>query len=564
METNDRKIPQTPGNRNDLPPEPLDLLLIAPDEEDTVAEALRIASAGKHFSADSPPEAAAAVETPASADGTEFSAKKRPIDVLVSGLSAVVPKTGDRPLEVLRKCVFLLALITLIGSMAYIYNEAVYIPTVYGKQADDLKDIFQEAQNQQNIDGVTNDPNNPGGTLSAGVQALWNLNHNTRGYLEYSANNNDFLKIKFPVMYSGDNEYYLSHSFYHESNKNGCLFFDYRNNLENAYASNKALIIYGHNMASGLMFTGLNEFVSKDFQTSDRNLANIRSAPTLTLHTLYGGQAMYKVFAVVVSDPAARGDDAFSYLHTSFNDNRDFLEYVDELRDRSLFDFNSVDVNAGDELLVLSTCTVKSKVGFDEGRLGVIARKVRSGESATVDISKITVNKDALMPRAWYIARGETPHPYYTDDSYTHPTWNPESAYGSNIITPTAPQTSGGTTVATTAGTTAGTDPSGTTIGTTAPTQSITEPVVPPTGQTPPTQTVTGEEPTETPPPPTETVPPETTAPETTEAPTTSDTTTSATTSSGPTTTSSRTRPTLTLPDSSATGNTPDVTKPAV
>ncbi len=565
METNDKKFPEVPGGRREVPVDPLDILLIAPDEEDTVTEALRIATDGRGLSADIP----AAGQTPAAAVEEEGEAlpdeerRRRPVDVLAAGLGAVIPKSGDRPIEVLRKCVFLVALITLIGSMAYIFNEAVVIPTSYSNEADDLASIFLQGQNQHNIDGVTVDPNDPNQTLSAGVQALWNINRDTRGYLTYAANGNDFLKIRFPVMYSGDNEYYLDHNFYHEYNKNGCLFFDYRNNLESTASRNKVLLIYGHNMASGLMFSGLNEFVSKDFRTSDRNLANVRSAPTLTLHTLYGGEAVYKMFAVVVTDPNARASAAFSYLRTTFNGNGDFLRYVDELRDRSLFDFGDVDVNAGDEILGLSVCTVKSKVGFDDGRLGVFFRKVRSGESTNVNISKTVVNRDALLPLAWYQAADEKPHAFYTDDGYTHPTWNPESAYGSGIITPTAPPTTPGTP-------TTGSTPGDVTTGSINSDTTGTTPVT-----TPPTSGPSGSNapPVVTDPPTTETAPPTDPAPTTADSTPTTEPTTTPQTEPEPTDskpaptepppTTQRTLPPLTLPGQDKTNPGTDMTEPA-
>ena len=94
------------------------------------------------------------------------------------------------------------------------------------------------------------------------------------------------------------------------------------------------------------------------------------------------------------------------------------MEHVDALRARSLFDY-PVDVIAGDQLLVLSTCTAYSSSKLHDGRLMVIARKVRSFESSAVDASAITRNEDVIMPRAWYTNQKLTLHPYYTETNYT-------------------------------------------------------------------------------------------------------------------------------------------------
>lgn len=63
---------------------------------------------------------------------------------------------------------------------------------------------------------------------------------------------------------------------------------------------------------------------------------------------------------------------------------------------------------------MLSTCNGTSQVHFDDGRTVVIARKVRPGESTSVDTSRINLNDDVIMPYAWYVNQGKEPHPYYT------------------------------------------------------------------------------------------------------------------------------------------------------
>jgi len=63
-----------------------------------------------------------------------------------------------------------------------------------------------------------------------------------------------------------------------------------------------------------------------------------------------------------------------------------------------------VDVKFGDQILVLQTCGNSSD--FKDSRLVVFARKVRPGESATVDTSKIVENTDKYMSLAWYKVQG--------------------------------------------------------------------------------------------------------------------------------------------------------------
>ena len=112
-------------------------------------------------------------------------------------------------------------------------------------------------------------------------------NNDLRGYLKYTSTmGKNLFEIDYPVLQTGDNDYYLDHDFYKTKNKQGALFFDYRNNITLG-AKNKNLIIYGHNLSTGQMFTYLNKLITKP----NKNYA--RSAPTMTMNTIYE-QATYK------------------------------------------------------------------------------------------------------------------------------------------------------------------------------------------------------------------------------------------------------------------------------
>lgn len=108
-------------------------------------------------------------------------------------------------------------------------------------------------------------------------------------------------------MYSGDNEKYLELDFYQTQNKNGALFFDAHNNVDTADAANRALIIYGHNMASGQMFAHLNDFLT--------NLEKAKSAPVIQLDTLFE-RKQYKVFAVMLINNREEDGPRFDYIRT--------------------------------------------------------------------------------------------------------------------------------------------------------------------------------------------------------------------------------------------------------
>ena len=57
--------------------------------------------------------------------------------------------------------------------------------------------------------------------------------------------------ISYPVVQSGDNQYYLHRLINGEYNIAGSIFMDYRNNAE---LEDNNTIIYGHNMKNNTMF----------------------------------------------------------------------------------------------------------------------------------------------------------------------------------------------------------------------------------------------------------------------------------------------------------------------
>ena len=79
------------------------------------------------------------------------------------------------------------------------------------------------------------------------------------------------------------------------------------------------------------------------------NLNYMRSAPIVSLDTLYARQ--YMVFAVMLLNTREKDGPMFQYLRTSFADDQDYMNFIAEIRARSIYDFNGVDVQSSDELL---------------------------------------------------------------------------------------------------------------------------------------------------------------------------------------------------------------------
>ncbi|MBQ8752925.1 MAG: class B sortase, partial [Clostridia bacterium] len=173
--------------------------------------------------------------------------QKRSVKEVLTGiLYAIIPVAGDPPREILRKIIFVAALLTLIGSCGYIVNDMVIQPAIVAGVTDDLK---ESSENPPELTPEEEAFNYPEGMLDS-YKKLYYLNQDLYGWITYTAtSSNKWLDISYPVMHAVDNDYYLRKDYYGNYCKTGTLFIDYRND-PSRNGTNKNTIIYGHNSAS--------------------------------------------------------------------------------------------------------------------------------------------------------------------------------------------------------------------------------------------------------------------------------------------------------------------------
>ena len=193
------------------------------------------------------------------------------------------------------------------------------------------------------------------------------------------------IDVDLPVLQSGkDNrDFYLTHNYKKEESKAGAIYLDADCSIEGS----RSMILYGHSLNNGLMFTQLNKYKDLDFY---------KTAPTFTFDTLKE-EAEWKIISVFVTNVNESHGTPFNYLKSDFKDDSDFLNFVYQLRIRSLYD-TGVSFNADDQIVLLSTCSYE----FDNFREVVVARKVREGEDPSVDTSAAKNNPKTLYPDIWY------------------------------------------------------------------------------------------------------------------------------------------------------------------
>lgn len=373
-------------------------------------------------------------------------------------LKSFIPWKGDATKEIIRKIIFLVALVIFIFSAIYIIDYQVdkirnekmlsevsgnisqmdkeiedKVNAIMDKELEErlkekLKEVLAQGMNpddvnleqmveddiRQEVEALTLEeikakyPNIkfPEG-ISARYAELYAQNQEMVGYIKISNTG-----VNFPVVQAADNDKYLKYNFYNYRSSYGCPFVDYRNNVSDGIENfDSNTTIYGHHMKGGAMFAQLNVY---------RNLSGYRAAPIIEFNTLTGNYK-WKIVSVFITNAYAKDDNGTMFNYTSsLNTQEEFDDFVYQIKWRSMYNID-VDIQPGDKFITLSTCTYE----FDNARLVVVGRLVREGEDARVDTSKATVNPSPKYPQAWYDENG-IKNPYLgvvpTRPSTTKPT----------------------------------------------------------------------------------------------------------------------------------------------
>ena len=162
---------------------------------------------------------------------------------------------------------------------------------------------------------------------------LKKINNETVGWLK--VNNT---KIDMPVTQHKDNEYYLNYSFYKKRNYHGWVFVDYRNNMKDL---DRNTVIYGHRNNLGIMFGTLKNVLEKSWYTNKDN-------QIITFNTPYA-EMKWQIISIYTIKSTN------DYIQVSFPNNSSFMNFVNKIKKRSIYDFK-VDVTKDDKILTLSTC----------------------------------------------------------------------------------------------------------------------------------------------------------------------------------------------------------------
>ncbi|MED1443426.1 class B sortase [Aeribacillus composti] len=158
--------------------------------------------------------------------------------------------------------------------------------------------------------------------------------------------------ISYPILQAENNEFYLTRNYKKEKSRAGSIFMDYRNDVKGL---NQNVILYGHRMKDDTMFGQLDKYLDESFFQHHR---------TIYFDTLYESYDA-EIFSVY------KTTTDFYYIDTEFSSDDEFLSFVNQLKDRSIYK-TDIDIEPNDQILTLSTCDYTFPGG--EGRLVIHAK----------------------------------------------------------------------------------------------------------------------------------------------------------------------------------------------
>ena len=144
--------------------------------------------------------------------------------------------------------------------------------------------------------------------------------------------------LRLPIVQGTDNEKYLETTIDGSINKNGCPFIDYR--IKGGITASH-VIIYGHTLYSGTMFSSLHKYRNSGFYSTEGN----------DKFYIYTQDKIkeYQIFSVYLTDPVS---DTFTF---NFPDIASMRQYAMQRKELTMYETTG-DVSEATQIITLSTC----------------------------------------------------------------------------------------------------------------------------------------------------------------------------------------------------------------
>lgn len=296
-----------------------------------------------------------------------------------------IPLRTDKAPEIFRKTVRNVAVVAFVVAGVYLLYNSVYKSVENTVIQSEIQSIYYDGE-------VSREDKKE--DYSKNFKKLHSINEEIAAWVAV-----DHTNIDYPVMFhKGDtlkSQYYLYNNYEKNQSEYGSIFIDFRCQQG---AKSKNVVMHGHHMMDGSMFSNLLKYgktsIDMDFY---------KKSPTITFSTPEGTD-VYKIISVYKTTGDKTNSDFFNYIQGDFTGDAEFLNYVYNVRVRSMVNC-PVDINEDDTLITLSTCSYEPNSNY---RTVVTARKTRDGESPKVDTADATKNSRAYFPSDFYYRYGGT------------------------------------------------------------------------------------------------------------------------------------------------------------
>ncbi|MBQ7980590.1 MAG: class B sortase [Oscillospiraceae bacterium] len=285
-------------------------------------------------------------------------------------LKGLLPWKGDGIGEIIRKIIFIVAVAVFIGAGVMLVSTLM--------QSEEA--VEEKKENQSIITTtVATTIDSEGNVVTIAPTEEEIAEHNFNVAEHFKSINEDYIgylevdgcDIYEPIMQGDDNDYYLDHNYYGGTNKAGTVFLDYRCTVSEDYISPN-IVFYGHNQEDGTMFGNLKEY--------KQNVEFYQENPLIKFSPEFetGEYVIYGFFITHVKPEQDSKGEVFHYHDyiETLKDEETFNWYINEVQERNQI-VSPVDVQYGDQLLCLSTCSNE----FSDSRFVVFARRLREGET---------------------------------------------------------------------------------------------------------------------------------------------------------------------------------------
>lgn len=318
-------------------------------------------------------------------------------------LQKVFPWKGDNGRTIILKTATLVFLIVFLVSAYILFRDFIYRPMQSDHDVQELKDLWEYAPSSSQTESVAAESDTQSATETEEIketEETEKIEENSRMQVDFSAmqtQNPDIIGwiqipntvVDYPVLQSSENDsqYYLYRNYRHVYTHYGSIFLDSAFSFEDEISRNH--VLYGHNMNDGRMFAEILKYA---------DLTYYMEHPILHFDTVQQ-QGDWKIISVFKTNTLSSQGELFQYNQTKFSSEAEYLNFVYQMRIRSIID-TGVDFSAQDDILTLSTCSYE----FEDFRTVLVARRVREGEEKNVP--QAAYNSAVVYPSCWYSRYG--------------------------------------------------------------------------------------------------------------------------------------------------------------